>query len=306
MKKKTLALIATIALAISLTACGGVSKDKKETVSEKEPVVESSVSDEAESNVEVENTENTIEESQVESTEASTQESTETPVEETTEASYEVSAVTFPDGSTPEPIPYEIFDTIGRDVQHPQPYYTVTNTSDKAYSIWLYDAYSYLEVYADGNFEPGESITLPALYAENEDNNGLYWCTIDEKSNKFNIGDVNFIETQSQVKEHANRVQEKTTIAFDASKVYCDIELENIDFKSPASYNEFTNDYIIFYDEAGNAIASTKCYQELCGIVANGADAANFKYPMYLNMNTDERFTWASADVYYSYEVAAE
>lgn len=288
MKKKT--LLALIAVAtLSLAACGKTEETANTNVNE--PVVESTVQ---ESQV-AESTETATQESH---TTESTEASSEAPA---TEMTYEVSAVALPDGTTPEPVDTSLWlERMGNDTSIAYPYYTVTNTSNLAYSIELNSGSMQ---YRDNNFEAGESVILPALPNSNDDGTFFEWLNINEfvelGMTSVNTGDVNSIANTG------NRVQEKTTITFDASKVNTGgySQLDNIDFTVPG--NNFSNNYIIFYDEAGNVIATWATgFNGNYGIVTNGTDATNFIYPMFSDCSTQEPFTWASADVYYSYEVA--
>lgn len=289
MKKKSIALLATMALVASMTACGGKTEEAAGS-NVNEPTVESTVQ------------ESQVAESTTQEVTEATEASSEAPASEeapaVAEMTYEVSELIMPDGSAIEPVDSTLWlERMGNDTSISYPYYTVTNTSNSAYSI----DFGSIQ-YKDNNFEAGESIILPALPNANDDGTYFEWLNI----NKFveigmtsvNTGDVNSIANVG------NRVQEKTTITFDESKVNTGgySQLDNIDFT--VSGNNFSNNYIIFYDEAGNVIATWATgFNGNYGIVTNGT-ATNFIYPMFSDYSTNEPFTWASADVYYSYEIA--
>jgi len=299
MKRKTLALIATMALVASLTACGGKTEETANT-NVNEPTVESQVEQEA-----VEPTEAPVEESEevFENTEpvvedASTTE--EAPVEE--EKPYTLSEVTYPNGETPAEVIFEEFLNNG-DYRNPeliQPYYTLTNTSDSAYGIEIDDGISN-EYYTDANFEPGESIVVPAYLYQGDANlygeEGLsYWMNADDSSSLLQYG--HGIET-SDANPAQNRVQEMTTITFDESKVLYEGAM-SIDIELPENATASSNFFTIYYDAAGNVISSG------VAIEYNGISFADktFTYPALYYTTTNEPFVWATADVYYSYEIA--
>ncbi|MBQ2884814.1 MAG: hypothetical protein IJE43_13725 [Alphaproteobacteria bacterium] len=287
MKKKTLALLVTVALVASMTACGGKTEETANT-NVNEPVAESSV--------ETQVAESTTQESQA------TESTEENPAG--TESFYEVSAVIYPTGSEAESIDYDAFYNNGT-YMNPElitPYYIITNTSDSAYAI----KFELLrQINEDAYFEAGESMVVPAeLYMDN--NNIAKWCNVLE-SEELQYG--NGIET-SDANPTQNRVQEMMTITFDESKVLSE-GVMSIDIELPASAVGDGGDlqylpcYVIYYDENGNVISSGP----------NVGDAYNswnlisyadktFTYPALYYTTTNEPFVWATADVYYSYTLA--
>lgn len=294
MKKKTLALIATMALVASLTACGGKTE---ETANTNEPAVETTT----ESQDVAEPTEAPIQESEevVESTETVTEEA---PAE--TEASYEVSAVMMLDGSAPENIDYEAFCNNGM-FMNPEiitPYYTITNTSDSAYAI----SFELIgQINEDPYFEPGESMVVPAMpYMDNNDI--AKWCNILEAEelqyNHFNV--------TPETRPEQNRVQEMMTITYDESKVLYE-NVMSIDITLPENAvcdggdSQYLPCYVIYYDEAGNVISSDPSVSDAYNSwnFISYADKT-FTYPALYYTTTQEPFVWATADVYYSYTLA--
>lgn len=284
MKKKSIALIATMALALSMTACGGKTEEAANT-NVNEPVVES-----------------TVQESQPEATEAPVQESqevaesseapveTEAPVEEETKP-YTISELVYPDGSNSNVIDAneEDFMLVYEKYMMNEinaPYYTVTNTSDQAYRITIGNGHE------DKNFEPGECMVVAAFpcsgghYLQAGDGSvydnefDYFWMNADDAFALFQDGDPIQIGDVNLTGNNLNRVHEMKTInngdAFE-------ITGPNVaEFPNPAV------EYVIFYDEAGNILHCS---------------ALNFEIreTEFLTGYINE---WASADVYYSYEVA--
>lgn len=294
MKKKTLALIATMALVASLTACGGKTEETANT-NVNEPTVESQVEQEA-----VEPTEAPAESQDVaEPTEAPVEE--EAPVE--TEASFEVSEVIYPNGSAPDNINYDDFLNYGA-YQNPEmivPYYTVTNTSDSAYAI----EFEYLnEIVRDDYFEAGESMVVPAcLFMDNND--VAKWCNILE-SEELQYSDG--IET-SDANPAQNRVQEMMTITYDESKVLYE-NVMSIDIELPANAVGNGGDlqylpcYVVYYDADGNVISCGSSGETFIDWNVISYADKTFTYPALYYTTTNEPFVWATADVYYSYTLA--
>lgn len=292
MKKKT--LLALIAVAtLSLAACGKTEETSGSNVNE--PVIESTV----ESQV-AENTETATQESQTaESTEVT---SSETPSSEeapaVAEKSYEVSALMMPDGSAyaPEKLPFpEDSSLVVRGTE--TPYYTITNTSDSAYSI---NIALFNNNHTDNNFEAGESITLPAIAIQNDEFMG--WCNIEDA---MTLDDLNYfiiVDEANSLVNQGDRIHEMTTITFDAS-VQTPADANNSRSSVPAlmekaTLNNFMPTYIVLYDEAGNAIPGS-----YAGLGLSEDGTAIFLYHPAQNA-AGEPFAWASADVYYSYEAA--
>lgn len=291
MKRKLALIIAMMTLAASLTACGGA-KDT-DAKSEKEPVVEQTVTDDEKESV-VDSEKQVTDKKDIE--EKFTEEASSEEV--VSEMTYEVSAVMMPDDSAVEPVDFNSYlDWSFKDTSISMPYYTITNTSDKSYSLNI-ESDSSLGSYKDSNFEPNETITLAAFAHQKDDEKG-YWMTIEESSDLLNYGTIEITEAIPET----NRTQEMITIQFDSSK-------SNGDILSEISINEnatnVSTDYVIFYDVDGNVITSAYLSYNMNRGFINVRDngICDFSYPSVdYNMNT---FTWASADIYYSYEVAAE
>lgn len=296
MKKKV--FIALIAVAIlSMTACGG--KTEEATGSNvNEPVSEAIVESEVE--------ESTAQESQtvVESTEASIEATSteETPVG--TETSYEVSAVIYPNGSAPESIDYDAFYNNG-NYMNPElitPYYTITNTSDSAYTI----SFELLnEINQDTCFNAGESMVVPAMLYMDENGNAR-WCNILEAEEL----QYNHLDVTTETRPELNRVQEMMTITYDESKILHE-NVMSIDIELPANAVGDGGDlqylpcYVIYYDANGNVISSGPSVSDAYNSwnVISYADKT-FTYPAAYYMTTNEPFAWAKADIYYSYTLA--
>jgi len=304
MKKKTLALIATMALVASLTACGG---NTEETANNNvnEPTVESQVEQEAV----VEPTEApVVSQEATESTETIVEES---PVEEA--KPYTLSEVICPNGETPTDIIFEDFLNNGayNNSAIIQPYYTLTNTSDSAYGIEI-DTGVTNEYYTDSNFEAGESILVPAYLYQGDANlygeEGLsYWLNADDGYNLLQYGYG--IET-SEANPAQNRIQEMMTITFDESKVLGDGKM-SIELTLPENATgeggdmQYLPSYVIYYDEAGNVISSGEsCMGSYDSYNVIFYAEQTFNYPAFYYTTTNEPFIWAKADVYYSYEMA--
>ena len=289
MKRKLALIIAMMTLAASLTACGGA-KDT-DAKSEKEPVVEQTVTnDEKESVVDSEKQVTDKKDVEEKFTEEASSE------EVVAEMTYEVSAVMMPDGSTwdSEKLPcLEYYET----PDYEKPYYTVTNTSNSAYRLHITAADF---EYFDNNFEVGESITLPAFNCQNEDGT-YFWANIKEACESYYSSDYDIDISEAPADDTRNRVQAKTTVTYDAtlaSDSSCPVPSLTVE-----SAKDFKVDYIILYDEAGNAFNSN------CVVINYNNDNFIIKdcILMYNSTNSSgEPFTWASADIYYSYEVAAE
>lgn len=282
MKKKSIALLATIALVASLTACGSKTEEAANT-NVSEPVVETTVSEESQA---VEPTEAPVQESQVvESTEAPAEEA---PVEEV--ALYEVSELVFPDGVTPTYTTADDFYNFLNNGAYENtsvmvPYYTITNTSDSAYYIIVKD----LEQYEDHYFEPGESIVLPGrLYRDRNNNDVPKWCTTLDSS--FDNGGI---KTENEAKPERNVIQEMVTLTFDESKV--DKTISDTALMTDIAQDNITVNYVIYYDADGNVITS-----------GTNATLRDKIFTYTYDYEKREPLVWASADVYYSYEVAAE
>lgn len=288
MKKKTLALLATMALVASMTACGGKTEEAAGS-NVNEPTVESTVESQS-----AESTTQEVTESTETSSEAPASE--EAPV---AEASYEISDVIYPNGSAPESIDFDYFYSMGQ-YQNPeiiQPYYTITNTSDSAYAIRFENLANMQE---DLYFEAGESIVVPAALYQDE-NGAAKWCNLsDAKALQYSDG----IET-SEANSAQNRVQEMMTITYDESKILYE-NVMSIDIELPENASgdggaaQYLPCYVIYYDEAGNVLsAGTSCDWN----VISYADKT-FTYPAMYYTTTGETFVWAKADVYYSYTLA--
>lgn len=291
MKKKTLLTLIAITM-LSLAACGKTEETSGSNVNE--PVQESQITES-----QPEPTETPAQESQevTESTEAPVVE--DAPVME--EKPYTLSEVIYPNGETPAEIIFEEFMNNGA-YNNPaiiQPYYTLTNTSNSAYGIEIDDGISN-EYYTDSNFEPGESIIVPAYLYQGDENlygqEGLaYWLNADDSSTLLQYG--HGVETRD-ANPAQNTIQEMITITFDESKVLYE-NVIGIDIELPENATETSNFYVIYYDAEGNAISS--------GIMSDYnfisfADKT-FTYPALYYTTTNEPFVWATADVYYSYTI---
>lgn len=229
MKKKTLALIATLALALSMTACGGKTE---ETANTNEPAVESQ-----------ETTQEVVQESQPESTEAPVETEapaeTDTPVVEEAPAEsdalpIEISELIYPKGEPDSDETYWMH----------QPYFIVTNTSDTAY---VFNFSRYNGVSYDDYFEPNESIIVPAIIMNPEDAetwNSETWSSIPDILAR--TGDDIFWEfLTDNTDSERNRVQDMITIT-------------NGDTYPLGEGNENGSlaNYAIFYDAEGNVITA--------------------------------------------------
>ncbi len=267
MKKKTLALIATLALALSMTACGGKTEETANN-NTNEPVAESQVEQDVaepteapvqESEEVVENTEPVVED-------ASTTE--EAPVEEEfeeetpAESPIEISELIYPNG---EPDSDE-FDGTN------QPYFIVTNTSDTAYTL----DFSRETGISDDYFEPNESIILPGIVFEDE--NGYKWGTMtDGLILVEEYGDDIFdLYLRDYTDSERNRVQDMITITNGDTYPL-----------GEGNENESRANYVIFYDAEGNVIPAAGA-----GVFISETSGA---------FNVNAEFEWATADVYYSY-----
>lgn len=291
MKRKSLFAMLVIAT-MALSACGNAEETANTNVSTS--TVESSAVASSESVAEP-TTDVTESSSEVASSEAPSSEAA--PV--VNEMSYEVSALVYPNGSASEElIDYDTFWGMWNGYNNPeilQPYYTVTNTSDSAYNIELVHEGS-LPTISDWNFEPGEIIVVPAyLYPNQEatDADGkipMNWLNLEDAVN----ADMGNIRTNEAKPENTNHVQEKMTITFDADNLLRDgaITLDS-------EMNGMV-DFVIYYDESGNVISSGTASTD-GGY--NYFEGNTFIYPTKYYYTTQEPFTWASADVYYSYEV---
>lgn len=282
MKKKTLALLVTVALVASMTACGGKTEDAAGS-NVNEPVTESSV----ESQV----AESTTQESQevVESTEASSEETS-----AVAETPYTMSEVVYPNGSTPEPALYE---ELMASASTMAPYFTVTNTSNDVYGI-NFSAISNSGSYEDYYFEPGETITVPAYIVMGDSNiygeDGMgYWVNTYDAIELFDANaDIDVLEANP----NRNKIQEMATIAYDESKLV-PAKGDNCLSVDMGLTVQSNVDYIIYYDEAGNVISS--------GLYVQLLEPTDTIFTFTMNDPvTGEPFKWASADIYYSYEVA--
>lgn len=281
MKKKTL-LALIVAATMCLAACGGTEETAGSNVNE--PIAESQIA---------ESTETATQESQTpESTEASSEAPASEEAPTANEMSYVVSAVMMPDGSTwdSEKLPcLEYYDT----PDYEKPYYTVTNTSNSAYRLHI-SAVDF--EYFDNNFETGESITLPAFKCQNEDET-YFWANIEEACESYYGSDYDIDASETPSDDTRDRVQKKATVTYDAtlaSDSSCPVPSLTID-----SARDFKVDYIILYDEAGNAFNSNCVQMTYTEANSNINDCIL----MYLPTNSaGEPFTWASADIYYSNE----
>lgn len=297
MKRKLLALIAMMTLVASLTACGNATEDKKDATSDNEPVVETTVTDDEVSengakdtaDADVKDPEN-AKDTNVETDETFSEE-----VSTETAASFEVSDVIYPNGSTAVEINYDDFLNYG-DYRNPEltiPYYTITNTSDSTYAIELENMNQLVE---DGYFEPGESIVIPAGLFMNE-NDVATWCNV---LNAEELQYSNGVETKD-ANPAQNMIQEMTTITFDESKVLYDGTM-SVDVSLPENATEASNFFAIYYDAEGNTVASGIMSDYNFISFADGT----FTYPALYYTTTNEPFVWSTAEVYYSYTVNAE
>ena len=308
MKRKLLTLISMMTLVASLTACGNATEDKKNATLDNEPVVETTVTDDEviendakdTADADVENPENSKD------TNVETEETFSEEVSTETAASFEVSDVIYPNGSTAVEINYDDFLNYGdyKNTELIIPYYTITNTSDSTYAIKLNNMNQSVE---DGYFEPGESIVIPAELFRNE-NDVATWCNVlNAEELQYNNG----VKTKD-TNPAQNRVQEMTTITFDESKVLYDGTM-SVDVSLPDNAvgdggdSQYLPCYIIYYDANGNVISSAPSVSDAYNSwnVISYADKT-FTYPALYYTTTQEPFVWATADVYYSYTVNAE
>ena len=275
MKKKTLALLVTVALVASMTACGGKTEETANT-NVNELTVESSV----------EHTDTPVE-SQEATEPVETLSAEDAPVA-TNEIPYSVEFVYCNDDA--KNVEYVTSITDSYLLQAIAPYAIITNTSNSTYSIEIEDT-----IASDSYFEPGEQLRVIAMFSDFEEDDNLElvdmttaYTLADGEENIIYAWCVSDMDIDEETEEDNYARGMFTITQADITSIEESNEFSYINYNIPAELEgiEGYEIFVIFYNEAETEIGACEGNYRT-GTLEYHANVAS----------------WTSADIYYRYEV---
>lgn len=295
MKKRSLALLATLVLAIGLTACGEpenetVNNDNDEPVMESttEPSAEPTETPTPELSEEPASTDAPTPEASEDIVSADTPSAEETPAAESNALPYSIEFVYCNEDSKNLEYVTSVTDTYL--LQAIAPYVIVTNTSNSTYRIEI-EGIDY-EV-NDRYFEPGEQLRTLAVLGDFEEDDNLdsvdmttAYTLADGEKNIIYAWSVDIDVNEEPDEDFYTRGMFTITQA-DVISTEESNEFVYIDYNVPAELEsiESCKTFVVFYDEAGTEI----------GCLEGNYRTGSLEYHEIVS-------NWASADIYYRYE----